>query len=692
MAAKSLKFVLIANWIFACFLSFTTLVYWDEDTPLPVQAGIIVGAWDESRPAGELRAEIKQFAIEHQITVGRLKDDLNGSQGGRTIYLVDGDPAVGADEWLRGGYADFTRSLTTSVRPFDDAGERDPTGSYVVFGDYDKAGQLADFFTSKGMRVNRVLDRWSLNPKDLFLQDAQVLALGMMVLVSVAVAAASVLVGARAYGVNRLQGLGYGSLLLNDVRAVSGFWFGGGVLTIGVAVAALAAYNGLADIGLYLLTAVVLHVLLTGAAITSHALVLLLLMRLRVLAAVKGELPGRTASGVAYALRVVTVVATVALAQQAVATGIDVERRGAALASYERLGETSKIAFGNVWSSGDREKIIPVTGAWLRGEDQRGNALLAGRQYLGNPGPLNGKDLIYVNDRFLRDQPVRLSTGADFSAGDAGGPTVLIPPDVWDHRAELVTEVLHSPNLRRGTAVTFDQVEMAAGAEIFTYTATDVGPVSQGNFSGDQSFTTDPILVFLPSAQGLLSDHSYTAFASQGRVLFPDPRVVSAAVAADPALVDFVVSVTPVIDQAATEHRDVLQQFRLALFSALAGLLVLLITGVGAVLIHARRNAQWIFARHVSGWRFAAVHRILLIFEAAALAVLIGWLPYQAWSVNSDLEWYRRAGMPAPFEPMTLGTPEWAAIGGLATLTVGGILAALIRAHRRVVRDGASEA
>lgn len=694
MAPKSLRFVLIANWIFTCFLSFTTVMYWDEDTPLAVRAGIIVREWDQSKPAGELRSEIEQFAIERKITVGRLRDDLEGTRRGRTLYLVDGDPSVAADEWLHGGYKDFTQSLTTQVLPFSEAGDREPTGIYVVFGDYSKAVELVDYFSSQGLTVSRQFDRWSLNPKDLFLQDEQVNVLGMMMLVAVAVAAAGVLVGARTYGVKRLQGLGYGNLLLDDIRSVVVYWLSAGVLSVGMAMGILAAYNGLANIGFYLLTAFIINCVLVGTAIAAHALVLLLLMRLRVLAAVKGELPGRTASAVAYTLRVVAVIATVLLAQRAIAVGIDVDQRTDALSSYAQLGDTSTIKLGNAWSSGDQESIRTVVGAWIRDEDRAGHVVLAGRKYLQDKGALNGQNLIYVNENFLRDQPIQLADGTEFTTKGVTRPTLLIPSGLWGQHNDVAESARKSPDLRRENDITpeFNQVKTAAGQEVFTYASDSVGPMSQGNVDKDQSFATDPIVVFLPSEQGLLKDHSYYAFASQGRVLFPEPQLVSNAVAADPKLRGFIVSVTPVIDQAATGKRDVLQKFRLALFGALAGMLVLLVTGIGAVLIYTRRNGQWIFARHVSGWRFTATHRVLLIFETGVLAVLVGWLPYQAWTIEGKIAAYESRGIPAPFEPMILGIPEWVATGVLAVLTVVGVLTALTGAHRRVVRNGASEA
>jgi hypothetical protein len=110
-------------------------------------------------------------------------------------------------------------------------------------------------------------------------------------------------------------------------------------------------------------------------------------------------------------------------------------------------------------------------------------------------------------------------------------------------------------------------------------------------------------------------------------------------------------------------------------------------------MIHARRNAQLIFARHVNGWRFTAVHRALLLFEAGVLLVLIGYAPYQVWSMNrSELARYEALGIPAPFEPASVSTGQWIGVVTLALVVVGGVIVALARAHRRVVAEGASEA
>ncbi|MBP2322092.1 hypothetical protein JOF56_002477 [Kibdelosporangium banguiense] len=682
MFPKSLRFVLLANWIFACFLSFTVVTHWDELAPLPARSAVTVTAWDKSTPTGELRSQIEQFMVDHAITGGRLTDDFAGEQRGRTLYLAGTDPAVA--EWLRDGYTDFTRSLTTRVRPFAEAGDQEPTGVYVVLGDYAEAARLGDFLSSKGLVVGERFDRWSLAGADRQLQDDHVTILNMMMLVSVAIAAAGVLMGARSYSIKRLQGLGYASLLLSDVRHAARYWLTGGALIVGATTGFLLMYNGLAAFGSYLLTTLAIGCVLAVAAVGTHALALSVLMRLSVAASVKGELPARTASVVAYTLRVATVIATVVLVERAVATGLDIERREDALTAYTQLGSTSRIGLGSVWSAAEEKQATSVVGAWLRTEDRAGHLILAGRELVQDMGPLRGRDLLYVNDNFLREQPIRLADGAKPAVGE---PTLFIPADLWNDR-DAVAPLLPSSM----STVEFKQAMAASRQQVFTYTSKIDGPTAPGVANEDHSLATDPIVVFLPSQLGLLDGESFTAFATQGRVLFPNPQVVRDAIGADPGLRRFVVSVTPAATEAATAHNEVIRKFQLTLFGAAAGVLVLLVTGIGAVQIHTRRNAQLIFARHVSGWRFTATHRMLLAFEAAVLVVLVGWLPYQVWRVNSELAVFLRRGMIPPFDPVALSATAWVAISLLAALTVCGALAALIRAHHRMVRAGASEA
>lgn len=691
MAHRSIGYIHAANWIFAAILGFLFVVQWEELVSLPVSGAISVSAENEDESTAALLPGIEDFAREHHITFAQEERDFDNWHGGRILYLVDGDPSVPGSEWLAGGFDDFSKTIDTQVRPFSDM-EGDAAGAYVVFGDTEKTQQLADYLTSQGMRAE-ALEVQPWNTVAALVDRSMLTAIAVMFLVSVAIVGAGVLLSTRAYGVSRLQGLSFGSLLAGDLKGVARVWSISGAATLALALAALWIYNGLNGIGAYLGVVLAIDFALSAAAVAAHALVLTLTMQVRVLASVKGELPGRTAAGIAYALRLTTVVVALALVAQVVALGADLSRRDRVFDDYAKLGEMSTITLGGMSSIEEEEALLQVVGSWLRQEDRAGHVLLAGENALPSQDPaLAGRPVLYVNEQFLQEQTIRSAEGTAFQPEIAtADPQVLVPTDLWDQRSAVIQALAAEVALSDpGGLATAEPLQSEGGQEVFTYNTGGGMGGRPGAMEQDQSYTTDPVIVVLPSASGLLTDGGYIEFATGQSILFPDPEVVTAALAQDAELSRFVISVTPVAANAAEESRDLSREFRLGLFSAFAAALVLIITGIGAVLVHARQNAQWIFARYVSGWRYIAVHRLLLAFEACVLAVLLGWMPYQIWSQNREIT--QMYGDNPPFALASLGAPEWASISLLALVAVGGVLAALALIHRRVIRDGASEA
>jgi hypothetical protein len=691
LAHRSIGFIHAANWLFAAILGFLFVVQWDEIISLPVTAGVSVFEDDASQSSEALRPVIAEFAREHEITFAQEERDFENWHGGRILYLVDGDPSLPGADWLAGDYADFSQSVDTEVRPYADL-EGPAAGSYAVFGDPAKARELADFLTAQGLRT----EVFDVTPWGSVLAQtgrSMLTALTMMFLVSVAMVGAGVLLGTRAYGVGRLQGLSFGNLLGGDLRRVAKVWAVAGAATLAAATAALAVYNGLVGIGAYLGVVLAIDLVLTAAAVAAHALVLALTMQVRILASVKGELPGKTAVGVAYALRLTTVVVALALVAQVLALGTDLARRDRLFGDYAAQGDTSTVTLGGLSSIEEEADLVRVVGSWLRDEDRAGHVILAGESVLPSMDPaLAGQPVLYVNERFLREQPPRSADGTAYVPDAAAAtPTVLVPSGLWERRGAVVEALAADVVLADPSALTAAApLETAGGQAIFTYNTTGGAGQPRGELLQDETYASDPVIVVLPSAAGLLDEGGYVNFASNHSVLFPDPDRVADARAQDPELARFVVSTTPVATNAAVENQELTREFRLNLFSALAAALVLVITGIGAVLVYTRQNAQWIFARHVTGWRYGAVHRLLLAFELCVLAVLVGWLPYQVWSQTRQI--HQMYGDPPPFAPPTLGAAEWTSIALLALVAVGGVLTALAFTHRRVIRAGASEA
>lgn len=688
MAHRSIGFVHAANWVFAAILGFLFTIHWDEQVSLSVTAGITVSEEDSDQSSESLRPAIAAFALEHQITFAEEQRDFEDWQGGRVLYLVDGDPSVAGSDWLTGDFNDFSQSVDTQVRPYAVL-EGDAAGNYAVFGDTEKARELADFLESQGLQADMFeVTTWSTVLE--LIDPSMGSALSMMLLVAIAIVGAGVLLGTRAYGVGRLQGLSFGSLLLGDLRRLAKLWVLAGAATLAVALTALAFYNGFVGIGHYIGVVLCLVLVLTAAAVAAHAVMLLLTMQVRVLASVKGELPGRTAAGVAYALRLVTVVIALALVSQAFALGTDLAQRDRVFDDYARLGDTATVTVG-LGSIEEEEEMVRVVGSWLRQEDQAGRLLLAGERSLPSPDPaLAAQPVLYVNDLFLEAQSIKLSDGGTVAPGDAT-PRVLVPAGLWDRSGEVIEALASDVTWSDPDMLAVVQpMQTAGGQEVFTYNTTGGVGQAHGQLQQDESYATDPVIVVVPAASGLLNDDGYLQFATGRSALFPDPAAVEAALEQDAELARFILSATPVASGVAAEYQDLQREFRLNLFSAFAAALVLVITGIGTVLVHTRQNAQWIFARHVNGWRYTAVHRLLMAFELGVLLVLLAWLPYQVWSQQREIR--QMYGEHPPFAAPTLGAPEWTSMGLLGLVAVGGVIAALALTHRRVVRDGASEA
>jgi hypothetical protein len=107
--------------------------------------------------------------------------------------------------------------------------------------------------------------------------------------------------------------------------------------------------------------------------------------------------------------------------------------------------------------------------------------------------------------------------------------------------------------------------------------------------------------------------------------VFPDPGTAEETIA-EPPYSTYVNGLQPVAARAADQRAALVQDLRLQGFNLAAATAVLLMTAVAACVIHVRTQAQTIFARHLSGWTFAATHRRLLLVEVALAAGFVGWV------------------------------------------------------------------
>lgn len=84
-------------------------------------------------------------------------------------------------------------------------------------------------------------------------------------------------------------------------------------------------------------------------------------------------------------------------------------------------------------------------------------------------------------------------------------------------------------------------------------------------------------------------------------------------------MAEYTSMVQPVRELAAAEYGETVADLRIEGLNSGSAAIVLLLTSVATCLVVIRIRSQTVFARHISGWRFLAVHRRFLIANSRAL-------------------------------------------------------------------------
>ncbi|BDH14938.1 hypothetical protein [Streptomyces hygroscopicus] len=701
MLHRGIKFVHAAVLAFSALLAFLFVRGLDEQGVLGNSARVWVFDSDDSATGSQVARAIASFSADHEVAVAREVPDLRDPDSHRHLYLASGNPRSDAASWLNEGYPEFSRNYKTDVHPIVEIGQRDPRGYYYVFGSPAAIDALVAEFTDLGMRAS--VSRPFSYPEISSAYTGGVLfwSFWAVALAAVTITGASVLLSAKTYGVLRLQGMSCTELLLRDLRQLTVFWPVTAGAVAGVTLTFLGFYNGLAWLGLFASVAAVLAGLLVLLTLGVHAAVLSLTFKVGVLRALKGELPARAASVSVYLVRIPALLLALGIAMDVSLAGQNVLARQESREAYAKAGDAVTIRLNGSLPS-KTEQVISQVGPWLRQADRAGNVIVAGRRDLQSIAPdshLPTGEVLIVNETFLAKQPVLGPTGRRYTpmAQDGKAPEthpvrLIVPEPLARHTSAITAAIigaLHSGPDRR---IRVETLPSKSGQRLFGYNPGNQVYNAAHGPDEDRSLIRNPIVVVVPNGSKYLSDDAYTAYASQEGVVFPDPADVLNAIAADKAkkLETYVAAVRPVGESSALKLRDATNDLRLQLFNLVVAVAVLLIAGVGVCIIYSRKNAQAIFVRHISGWRYSVTHRFVLAIEMALAILLATRVPFEAWLQNQKLQEFAAAGMPAPFPPVQITALDLGIIAGLVTVEFGAALLALAVFHGRIVKEGAT--
>lgn len=686
MLHRSVTFTHFVLLLVAAFLAFVTVRTYEE-MAITVPSGVVwVNSNSGDADLARIVDTVEGFAEETGVSVALHTPDLRDPGNARHLYLAAGAPGAPAADWLEDGYPSFGHTMRTDVRSFADLEQPDPRGFYLVFGSEADTQRFEEELAGIGLREVSSVGAQELNWTDLYRYGGDLdTALVILLLFAVTVTASGVLLNARSYGVLRLQGHSYAGILGRDLAQLARFHLGFGLSAVALVLLALYLHNRWSQLGLFAAISGQLLALLVGAALVAHAFALAMVHATDIQGALKGRLPARLAGAGAYLVRVPALVFVLVVIGHVVVSAQNVRAQEQSLDSYEQAGQASRVTLsGSVDLTDEREDMEGLVAGWLRQADTEGQLVLTARERGENlvpPGrPRPDFDVLVVNDTYLEQQVVTAADGRRL--GREPGVRLLIPEDRAKEAGALLEGFGSWLRFVGGEpAQGFRTATIATGQRIFTY-----GSDLPGDFHS-RSHLEDPVIVVLPDGD-VLDDHTYVSYATSGGLVFPDPGFAEASIARPP-FSTYVNGLQMVVTSAADIQTQLVHDLRLQTFNLSAATVVLLMTAVSVCVIHVRARAQKIFARHLAGWGFLAIHRRLLVMEGALAALFVGWA---LWRTRAELAWHADPANPVTGEPAAaLALQPFLA----AAIAVSGLLlvtATLVGFHRRVVREGASQA
>lgn len=683
---RILAFVHATAIVMAMVLGFLTMAAMHRYGDLGPVHYVGVDGNEGDASAEDVASALTALSEERPLSVMATRADPRDVDGGMHLYVLSSAPGSDMYSWAEDGYPNFTPVPQLRVHPLAELDEDDPRGSYWVEGTVADAELVLATLEAVGLsgEVDPALSVMARYPGTVTFNEA----LGTMLLLSLAfvavTAGAGVLLNARSYGVKRLHGHSYTRILAADLHGVARIW----MFLAAAGTAAFAAflwwYNGFARVGELAAVTGVFALLLLAVALVAHAAALALLHLTAVPAAVKGWLPVRSVAVSVYAVRIASVALVLSAATATLTFGERVAEHRAgtgSLTGTEGMG-APRIG-GGAGAEESFEAYETVVDPWIVEAEKRGGVIMVEQRLAEEvmpPGTRGtGFEALWVNEAYLEHAGVDVGGEALSTAG----VRVLVPGSLAGN-SDLLVEGVHGQSAYFATEEHRDDpvtvLTYPDGREFPTYATTSdltwsIRPV-----------LTDPVVIVHPP--GYFDGGMYSSIAAGGGIVFLDGDA-AARDAAQAPLSSYVVAVESIPERAAYDHRRWLGDLRTSVFNLAASIAVLVLTSVAACLVYTRARAQHIFARHISGWSFAATHRGFLLVETALVSLFVGYAAKGLWDALAGFG-VIELGV---FESDVVRAQTQFAVSAAIGVSVPAIvLAVLAYFHHRIVREGASQA
>lgn len=655
--------------ILGAVLSFIGIVQISEAGIIGASSVVTAAPGSEPTSNARVAAALERVARSNDATIVRVVADRTAPTTRRAALVTSAPESAGA-RWLRDGYPDFTRSMTTSVRPISALDAFDPTGPYDVLGSERARQATVDALVSAGYDVTSEAVPM---PVRLGIADAAGTAwtlIGALGSGSIVLCLVGTIGSPRRIAVRRLHGH---NLLWIVVAELSAARTALVVAATGIPAIAIGLwfYNELAFAAWLGTAAAACCSLLLIPVIVAHTLGTILACRPQVTATLRGARPPG-------ALLVVTQLARVPATLLLVGAVFDltgavaVARSGSAERDLHAAGATVQL-----WVTPDPRPGVGTQAYWDRigrftatALDDRRALLSAGVEVGSGRG--NGTvPALFVDQEYLELQDIRADDGSRIRADD--DRISLWLPASSDIPRDTLVRALSRWELRNAP----DQLRRDIGGghlasqEVYTYPGD----------STSQPWLGDAPLIVVPKPSAVFSTDQLGSWLSTGDVVFTSEHSAERSIAGSDVEHEF--SAVVAVGQVAAEAvRQADAAARIGAASVGSSLIITLVLATLSTLAHRRRHGRALFASAVVGTPFIRANGSLLTVEGALLS-MAAVVTYNTW-------WHQRpdaSGTRSVLDPVAQSSGAACAVSAIVLVIVASVNVAVIaRSGSNVIR------
>ncbi len=668
MSHRILLLAYVVPAVLAVVLGFVGLLQVAESGAVGSTGTVTASAGAATGSNERVAAALERVARTEHVTIVRFVADRT-SPVDRRAALTTGAPGTRGATWLRAGYPDFSRGMSTRVEPMAALVEFDPTGTYELDGTDRARSATVDALRSVGYEASSdaipLARRLGMSDR----LDGTLGLVGLVVTGAVVLCLVGTVGAPRRYAVQQAFGRSSGAVLLGECSVVRAL-----LPLIGVAVptgaAALWWYNRLADVGPFVLAVTAIAAVLLLPVIAAHGVGVLAALRVPMAAGVRGARPTAPLVALAQVARFPAVLLLVAAVFDLVGATA-VARSGSTDRDLRAAGASVQL-----WVTPD-PRPVDTQEYWDRIGDFAASALVDGGAILAAPvevpvgGARSTVPVLFVDDGYLRLRDVRASDGSRVSPGSTR-PSVWLPDGTDLDGAELV-RALRDWDLRNAAepGVHLSAVRLADGP---LYT-----------FPGDATTPTwldDAALVVVPDPARAFTPDQLGSWLSSGDVVFRTRADAERSITRAGIGREFS-AVVDVGQAAAEEARHARLAVGVGTAAVVSGLAVAVSLSVLATAAHRRRSGRRRFVLATAG--ASGLRADLGLFAVEFLLVACG-------AVAVVDAWVGRrpdgTGLHSGLDPVARAADPAALLAAAVVVTLTAVGAVVIgRTARTVVRE-----